>query len=95
MNNSKELIAFKNDFEKSTGINVLFTIEERTYFHWKRLVLPHLNSEHLLSIAIYINNRFYTKNKYTHLSPKIQSYENNLVLTVDVKDIKKFILNEK
>jgi len=32
MKDSKELTAFKSDFEINTGIKVLGTIEERTFF---------------------------------------------------------------
>ena len=87
MGYSKKLIKFKNDFEDNTGIMVLGVTEDRRYFHWKRLILPSLNCEDLRLISSYIKYRFSKEGMYTHLAPKIQCYENNLVLTVDVETL--------
>ncbi|MFA5418777.1 MAG: hypothetical protein WC341_09985 [Bacteroidales bacterium] len=92
---SKEIIAFKEDFEASTNLKVYGIREHPNYFEWKRLVLGELNADQMIVVAEYLRTRFYTKGKFTHLSPKIHSYDDRLVLTVDEEDIQKFILNKK
>jgi hypothetical protein len=89
---SKELIAFKNDFENNTGIKVVGLIESKNYFHWKRLVLEKLDCDEMIKISNYIVKRFSTPGIYTHLSVQLSTFDNNLCLTVDVEYIKKFIL---
>lgn len=91
---SKELQKLKTVFEKQTKIKILGTIEEQTFPHWKRLVLPQLNSAELIKVAYFIMLNFNEPDKFTHLLPKIQTYENRLVLTVDVELIKKYLKDE-
>jgi hypothetical protein len=99
MEYSKELTAFKRDFELSTGIKTHGMIEERTFFHWKRLVLDDLTAKELTAIDTYFRQRFYQKGKFTHELPEIHSYNYlggcYLVVTVDIELIQKFILKTK
>lgn len=92
---SKEIIALKKDFENFTGIKIRWVKEQPAYWSWKRLVLGSLNGEEMRKVADYIWERFYTKGMYTHLLPKIHSYEDRLVLTVDVEMIREFIMRIK
>lgn len=92
---SKELQLLKKVFEEQTKIKVQGTIEEIDFPHWKRLVLPQLNSAELVKVAYFIMLNFNELNKFTHLLPKVQSYNNHLVLTVDRELIKKYLGNEK
>ena len=91
MSISKELSAFKKHFESNTKIKVYNTIEDRTFYHWKRLVLNSLNSKELMIISKYISINFSISNKHTQ-SVKLGVYNNQLVLTADVKIINEFIL---
>ena len=89
---SPELQKFKHHFETFTRIRVLDVIEERQYFHWKRLVFKEgLNCEELNTISNYIKNTFSQKDLYSHLLPKLVVCDNKLCLTVDVKEIKRCI----
>lgn len=92
MTKSQELVAFKKHFEASTNIKVSDTLEERQYPHWKRLLFTSLNAIDVAKISEYIINHFSTPNKFTHLSPELHSYNGYLALTVDVAEIKEFIL---
>lgn len=93
-NASDELVAFKKDFENKTGI-IVDIAENRQYFHWKRLIFKKkLNCDDLEIISNYIKNTFMEKGRYTHLLPSITSWENYLVLTVDVEEIENFIMKK-
>ena len=88
---SEDIIRFKKHFQDNTDIKVIGVIEDRTFFHWKRLILPPLNYGNIEIIKNYINRTFYVKGKYYHLSPTIGVYNNQLTLTIDVGYITKFI----
>jgi len=91
---SPELKAFKLDFEMYTKIKVDGLIENREFFHWKRLVFSRLNCEDLRKISDYIIHRFSTPGIYTHLSVELVPFDNQMCLTVDSSNIKKFIINK-
>jgi hypothetical protein len=93
MEHSKELKAFKAHFETSTGLRVMDIYEDRTTPHWKRLLFDSLDSEKMLKIAEYIMMNFSTPGRYSHLLPKIHSYNGYVALTVGVDEIEKFIIN--
>ncbi len=93
MDYSKELKAFKANFETSTGIQVIDIYEDRTTPHWKRLLFHSLDAEKILKIAEYIMMNFSTPGRYSHLLPKIHSYNGYVALTVGVDEIQKFIIN--
>lgn len=88
---SDEIKSFKEDFESFTRIKVYGLIEDRSYFHWKRLVLKPLNCEEMKSVSEYIFYRFSKYGVYTHLMPSLSSFDNHLCLTVDRKFIDEFI----
>lgn len=92
METSIELQSFKNHFEFNTGIKVLNIIEERNFFHWKRLVFSELNCDQLITIGNYIKTFFHEDNKYYEYNIKLHTYNNISCLTCNVDYIKKFIL---
>lgn len=92
MNHSSEITKFKNDFKAWTKIRVLDVIEEKDWFHYKRLVLPPLNCEQLTLVAEYIKNRFWINGTYTHRSVKMHEYGGRLVITADKDIINKVIV---
>jgi len=92
MDISKELFCFKVDFATKTHIKIASTIEERTFFHWKRLVFQSLNCEEMATIAKYIKDTFSTPGKYSHILPKLGSYNGCLTLTVHREQIEEFIM---
>lgn len=89
---SPELQKLKNHFETKTRIKVFDVIEERAFFHWKRLVFKSgLNCEELETISKYIKNNFSEEGTYSHVLPKLGVYENKLCLTFDESEIKRFL----
>lgn len=88
---SQEIKSFKKDFESFTGIKVYGLIEDRSYFHWKRLVLKPLNCEEMQKISEYILYRFSKYGVYTHLMPSLSCFDGYLCLTVDRSYIHEFI----
>ena len=90
---SIELKKFKEHFEKNTGIKIQNTIEERNYFHWKRLVFDKLECDDLIKIGNYLKKYFHEDNYYYEYSPSLHVYNGMLTLTADIKLIKKFILD--
>jgi hypothetical protein len=91
---SKELSVFKKHFQENCSVHIYGTIEEQTYPHWKRLMFGHLNCEELEDISKYIRKTFSKEGLYSHKLPKIQCYKDELCLTVDIKDIKEFIIDK-
>ena len=85
---SKELSEFKKHFQSNCGVKVIDTIEESTFPHWKRLCFGPLNCEEMLEVSSYIRITFGTPGNYSHLSPKLHSYNGILCLTVDVSHIR-------
>lgn len=95
MANSKELKALAKDFSQKTEIKV-FPLEERTIFHWKRLVFRSgLNCEQMDTVSQYIKDTFSTKGIFTHLSPTVGVHNGNMCLTVRAEQVQEFILKEK
>lgn len=92
MEYSTELKALKNDFESTTGMKVSGIEENRTFFHWKRLMFDELNCVDMNIISRYIRKRFTVTGNYTHLLPKLHSYNGVLALTISVEEIKKHII---
>jgi hypothetical protein len=92
MSKSKELKEFKKHFVEKTDIKVCDTVEDTSFYHWKRLIFNNLNCDEMSVISEYIKDTFSSPDKYTHLLPKLQSYENKLSLTIDVDIIRKFII---
>lgn len=88
---SKELTAFKKHFQGNCPVKVIDTIEEPHFPHWKRLCFNQLNCEEMVEVAAYIKNTFGTPGGYSHLSPKLHTYNNFLCLTVDISVIKEKI----
>lgn len=88
---SSEITKFYNHFKTNCKVKVVDVIEERTFFHWKRLVFNDLNCEEMLEVATYIKNTFSTKGNYSHLLPTLHTYNDRLCLTVDVSEINKKI----
>lgn len=95
MANSKELAAFKKHFEQHCSVRLLGVTENPNFPHWKRLVFGHLNCEELEEISRYIRKTFSTAGRYSHKLPKLCCYDSDLCLTVDVSEIKKFIMEKK
>ena len=93
---SKELTALRMDFkEKCPNIKVK-SLEERRYLHWKRLVfLNGLNCEEMFLVASYIKDTFSVEGKYHHKAPTLHEYKGNMVLTIEVDEIKRAIISEK
>lgn len=91
---SKELIAFYRHFVANCSVKVEMSLEEKTYFHWKRLVFHQLNHDDLVKIAQYLRDTFRNEGRYSHLLPKLGSYNGYLCLTVDVSQIREKILTE-
>lgn len=91
MRMSNELSRFKEHFEKNTNMKVHDTYEHHSCYHWKRLLFSELNSEQLVIIGQYIKDTFSTPGKYSHLLPKIQTWGNDISITVDVDIINQFI----
>ena len=89
---SPELKAFKEHFKANCSVKVTDVIEDRTFFHWKRLCFNSLDCEEMMQIAQYIKNTFSNPGNYSHLLPKVYVYNHELCLTVDVSDIKNKIL---
>jgi hypothetical protein len=89
---SPELKAFKEHFKANCSVKVTDTVENKSYFHWKRLCFNSLNCEELLQIAQYIKNTFSNTDNDSHLRLKLHIYDDGLCLTVDVSDIKDKIL---
>jgi len=92
MEYSTELKALKKDFESTTGMKVTGVDENRSFFHWKRLIFDELNCVDMLVISTYIRKRFTVEGNYTHLLPKLHSYMGSLALTISVEEIKKHIM---
>ena len=88
---SEELIRLRNEFIKSTGITPDDTEENRTFYHWKRLIFTELNSEQLKKISEFIIKNFSTRGQYSHLLPTLHSFEGNIALTFDRDDINEFL----
>lgn len=89
---SEELKALQEAFKRDTNLVLLGAIEERHLPHWKRLVLSGMNYDTMQKVCYFIRKNFTVKGKYTHNMPTIHSYENNLVLTVDVELIQKHLM---
>lgn len=89
---SKELQVLQESFETHTGLKTRGTIEEKDFPHFKRLVLPQLNCVQLYKVTYFIMDTFTTPNTFEHTRPKVHSYNNLLVLTVDVKQIQKHLI---
>ena len=89
---SKELEALKKHFERHCSVKVIDTIEESSYPHWKRLCFEPLNCTQMMLVVEYIFDTFSNPGDFSHNSPKLHSYRNDLCLTVDVADINKKIL---
>ena len=67
------------------------TEENRTFYHWKRLIFTELNSEQLKKISEFIIKNFSTRGQYSHLLPTLHSFEGNIALTFDRDDINEFL----
>ena len=91
MATSKELLKLKKHFERNCGVEVHGVLEHKHYFHWKRLLFSELNCEDMIKIADYIKTYFSTPNRYSHLLPKLHSFNDCLCLTFDVSEINKFL----
>jgi hypothetical protein len=91
---SKELLAFKKHFQENCSIKVEMTIEDKSYFHWKRLVFHSLNCEQMNEVSWYIRKTFSKEENYSHLLPKLGVHNGFLCLTVDVIQIKEKIMGE-
>jgi hypothetical protein len=91
---SKELKDVKDHFEKNTGIKVQKTIEERNYFHWKRLVFEKLECDDLIKIGNYLKKYFHEDNYYYEYSISLHEYCGMMTLTIDERLIKKFIIDK-
>lgn len=89
---SKELQILKTSFEAHTGLKVIAPIEEKLFPHFKRLELPQLNCVEMYKVMYYIMSTFTTPNTFEHTRPKLHSYNNKLVLTVDIKQIQKHLI---
>jgi hypothetical protein len=89
---SPELKAFKEHFKANCFVKVTNTVEDRAFFHWKRLCFDSLNCEEMIQIAQYIKKTFSNPGDYSHLQPKISVYNYELCLTLDVSEIKDKIL---
>jgi hypothetical protein len=88
---SKELRLLLDAFKKSTGITPIGVREDRTFYHWKRLIFGQLNSEQLLKISEFIVSHFSTRGKYSHLLPTLHSFDGQLALTFDAEEINEFL----
>lgn len=89
---SDELKVLQNAFIKSTGIKPIGTVEEKHLPHWKRLVLDNMNCEQLERVSKFIKENFYERGTYSHLLPKLHTFNGYLCLSVDVEEIKKFLI---
>lgn len=85
MKNSKEILEFKNHFERRTNVKVVGVKENKEFFHWKRLLLSDLRGSELIRIGEYMINYFLGK-------ASLSEFDGGLYLTVDVKDIKEKIM---
>ena len=92
MEYSPELLALKKDFESTTSMKVCGVEENRTFFHWKRLLFDELNCVDMVIISTYIRKRFSVEGNYSHLLPKLHSYNGVLALSISVEEIKKHII---
>lgn len=91
---SDELRILENEFIKSTGIKPMGAIEEKHLPHWKRLIFnEHLNCVQLERISNFIRENFSERGTYSHLLPKLHTYNGFLCLSVDAEEIKKFLMN--
>jgi hypothetical protein len=91
MEMSNELLRFKEHFEINTNIRVHDVYEHYSCYHWKRLLFHELNSEQLEIIGRYLKKTFYSHGKSSHLLPKIQTWGNDISITIDVNLINQFI----
>lgn len=94
MAKSKELMAFYRHFQANCSVKVEMVLEEKRYFHWKRLVFHQLNHDDLVEIAQYLRDTFRNEGRFSHLLPKLGTYNGFLCLTVDVSQIREKILTE-
>lgn len=94
MAKSKELIAFYRHFVANCSVKVEMSLEEKRYFHWKRLVFHQLDHDDLIDIALYLRHTFKNEGRYTHLLPKLGVYNGYMCLTVDASLIKEKILKQ-
>jgi|688.fasta_scaffold42866_11 hypothetical protein len=92
---SKELKAFKDNFETSTGLKVDHSYEDTTTPHWKRLLFRSLNAEKMLKISEYLLMNFSTPGRFSHLLPSIHTFQGYVALTIDENMIKEFIIDRK
>jgi hypothetical protein len=92
---SKELKAFKVNFETSTGLKVDHSYEDTTTPHWKRLLFRSLNAEKMLKISEYLLMNFSTPGRFSHNLPNVHTFQGYVSLTIDVDMIKEFIINRK
>lgn len=91
MKMSDELLRFKEHFERNTNIKVHDVYEHQSCYHWKRLLFYELNCEQLAIIGQYLKKTFSTPGKYSHLLPKIQTWGNDISITIDANLINQFI----
>ena len=93
---SEELKTFLEHFKRNCSVMVVETIEERNYFHWKRLCFESLNSEELGEISKYIIKYFSQIGNYSHILPKVHAYQYlggmQLCLTIEDREIRKFLM---
>ena len=80
---------FSKEFTSATGV-IHTTLEERTYPHWKRLVIREpLNCEKLERIAKFISYKFSQPGKYSHLLVRLGMYDGKMCITADVEDLER------
>ena len=91
---SPELKALVEHFKENCNESLFCgTLETKTYFHWKRLVLKSgLDCEELQEISNYIKKTFSNKGRYTHKLPKVCIHKNDLCLTIDAELIREKIM---
>ena len=81
---------FSQDFTQATGIKVHAHCDDRTYPHWKRLILPSgLTCDDMEKISNFIKETFSQKGKYSHLLVTLGSHNGGITLTADIKDLER------
>ena len=89
---SKEMEAFKKHFQENCSVIVRETIEDRNFFHWKRLAFHSLNCEGMSEISRYIQETFGNEARFSHLLPQLVVCDGFLCLTVDAVQIREKIM---
>lgn len=99
MEKSKELRAFVNSYNTFMGLegkDAKKGLEDKDWKHWKRIELGDSIDQKLMErLNAYILTTFSSEGTYSNLLPKIYWYNNSMVLTVNITEIQKHIIDKQ